>query len=261
MKIIFIGDIMADAGIKAVKKELPALIEKYSIDYCIANGENVSNAKSMNKEHYQILMKFGIDFFTMGNHTFDQGKLFEYLDDVENIIIPANYNYTLNYPGTKIVKINGKRVRITNFLGQVKMSPIPNCPWKIMDEIVKIDDSDIHIVDFHGECNIEKLAFYNKYKDFVSFATGTHTHVQTADESILDGKIAFISDAGMTGPYDSVNGVDLTCGIKNIKTKIPGPSTPADGKYQFNAVIVEFDDETNNPVYIERINIVERKKV
>ena len=216
MKILFIGDVFGEIGREMVNDYLHRLVKDKEIDFVIANVENTSHGKGLLKRHYDELSFQGIQAMTMGNHTFD------------------------------------KKVRVTNVLGVAFMDSRNSNPFDVIDDYLDLQQ-DIHIIDFHGETTSEKIAFAHYVKDKVNGAIlGTHTHVQTADEKIIDGKVAFISDVGMTGPYMSAIGCDLDA----IVTRLRGFGAPfivAKSSGQLSGVIITFEE--NRPVEIERILI------
>ena len=257
--ILFVGDVFGKVGRIALKTELPKLIKKHNINFVIVNAENASHGKSLTKEHYYDLKKLNIDCFTMGNHTFYGGKLVQYLNDVDDILVPANYNAYNKFTGSKIFSKNGKKLRVTSILGQTFMFPIGDNPWKCLDNILENDDSEIHIVDFHGEATSEKIAFGYSYDGLITAQVGTHTHVQTADEKILPKGTGFISDLGMTGPYNSIIGSKLEPIIDRLKKGISHKFIPAKGKYQFMGCLIYINNSTNKVEKMERINIIQQQ--
>jgi len=267
MKILFIGDIFGKAGIRAIKENVDKIKFNEKIDFVIANAENTTQCRGLNFNDYNELCSYGIDFITMGNHTWHKDEVYNIFDQKDNIIRP--YNVTsqkevINGKGTRIVKINNKNVRITNLLGEsiewFSKYKIEN-PFNLLDKIIEEDNInknvDIHIVDFHGETTSEKNAMIQYFKNRVTAIFGTHTHVQTNDAKIV-GNTAYITDAGMTGPKDGIIGASKESIIK----KFTGQSerfklTEEDGKYQFNAVILTIDENNNIPTNIKAINISE----
>ncbi|MDE5599418.1 MAG: YmdB family metallophosphoesterase [Ureaplasma sp.] len=259
MRIMCIGDIFARTGRRALKTELKSLREQYNVDYVIANAENATHCKGLTIKHYNDLMSYGIDFFTMGNHTWNKEDVYELLKTKFNIIRPYNIKFDSNYSmygvGSRIVNFKGIKIRITNLLGEsVMFHNNQYSPFKAMDEILKYgEESDLHIVDFHAETTSEKNAFFCLYQSKISLIYGTHTHVQTADERIREGT-AFITDVGMTGPSDGVIGakiVNMIDKFRNDEGKFI--LEEQEGKYQFCAIIVDFDLYTKKPINIQRI--------
>ena len=221
MKILFIGDILGKVGRYAVKQELAKLIKLHNIDLTIANAENVSHGKSLEKHHYDELVKCGIDVFTGGNHSFFGNKIDSYVDKVNNLLVPVNYSAYNSKAGSRVYEVKGKKIRITSLLGRSFMQPVPESPFAAMDKILQEDKSDFHFVDYHAETTAEKMAFALNYDGQIGALVGTHTHVQTADERILPKGSGFLTDAGMTGPRDSVIGADQEAVIYRTKTNLP----------------------------------------
>ncbi len=258
MKILFIGDILGKSGRRAIKSELSALVKNHNIDFVIANGENVSHGKSLEQSHYLELKELGIDVFTGGNHSFFGNKIEKYVNQVKDLLVPENYSPYTSQLGSRIYKVKNKKIRVTSLLGKSFMQPIPESPFAALDFILlDKEKADIHFVDYHAEATAEKIAFALEYDGKITALVGTHTHVQTADERILPKGTAFLTDAGMTGPRDSVIGAKPEAVIYRTKTNIPAKFSPAEGRYQFMGVIIEIDDNTNKAKSIERINIIE----
>ena len=251
MKILFIGDVFGEIGREMVNDYLHRLVKDKEIDFVIANVENTSHGKGLLKRHYDELSFQGIQAMTMGNHTFDKKELYDYIDEADKIVVPINQPKVLPGVKTRVFDVKGKKIRVTNVLGVAFMDSRYSNPFEAIDEYLDLKQ-DIHIIDFHGEATSEKIAFAHYVKDKASAVLGTHTHVQTADEKIIDGKLAFISDAGMTGPYMSAIGCDLDSIVKRLK----GSSAPfivAKSSGQLSGVVMTF--ENNSPIKIERILI------
>ena len=261
MKLFFIGDIFGEKGKEAIKKELPNLIKKHSIDLVVANAENCTNGRSLSVSDYEFLSKYGIQYFTFGNHTW-------YLDEIKEVLKNKNTIRPVNLKplseeskygvGSLEFTHKNKKIRITNLLGNtVFCHEIQTNPFTKLDEILNINNSNIHIVDFHAETTSEKNAFLQYFAGKVSAVLGTHTHIQSADERIYKNT-AYITDVGMTGPSEGVIGANPETIIKMFK----GESerfrlSPDISNYQLNGVIIEFDNLTNKPIKIERIFIRE----
>ena len=266
MNILFIGDIFGKAGIRAVKENVDKIRINEKIDFVIANAENTTQCRGLNFDDYNELCSYGIDFITMGNHTWHKDEVYDIFNKKTNIIRPYNVkskNEIINGEGTRIVIVNNKKIRITNLLGQsidwFNKYEIFN-PFNLLDEIIEKDkcekNIDIHIVDFHGETTSEKNAMLHYFKNRVTAIFGTHTHIQTNDPKIVSNT-AYITDAGMTGPKDGIIGASKESIIK----KFIGESerfrlTEEEGDYQFNAVILSID-ENNIPINIKTINFNE----
>ncbi|WP_249028755.1 TIGR00282 family metallophosphoesterase [Tannockella kyphosi] len=253
MKILFIGDVMSSIGRDMVEDYLYRIKQQYQIDFVIANVENASHGKGLLKKHYEFFVFQGVQAMTMGNHTFDKKEIFDYIDEANRLIVPMNQPRAL--PGTKsrVFDCLGKKIRITSVLGSAFMDTRNGSPFEMIDDYLDLEH-DIHIIDYHGEATSEKVVFAHYVKDKVQAVLGTHTHVQTADEKIIDGKCAFISDVGMTGPYRSAIG----CDIDSVITRMKGFHAPfiiAESSGQLCAVVLTFED--NKVVDIERIMINE----
>ena len=247
MKILFIGDIVGRIGRRIVKEKLPYFVEKYGIDFVIANGENATHGKGLIRHQYEELIDCGIDVITLGNHYNSKNELARYIGNVDRLVRPANL--LVEYPGegSIVYDLDGVSVRVTNLLGQAFINEQVNNPYYSMLEI--LDDSEeqatINIVDFHGEATGEKMCFALALDGRVTAVLGTHTHVQTRDARILPKGTAFISDAGMCGLYDGVLGFDGDSVVKKIvygqQSKF---ETPSEGRGIFCGVVIDANEDT-----------------
>ncbi len=256
MKILFIGDIFGSIGREMIENQLYQLKKQHQIDFIIANGENAAHGKGITHRIYDELIREGIDVITMGNHTYAKKELFDFIDDVDRLVVPYNQLPTLPGVGSRVFACKNKKIRVTNLLGVSFMNGGNYNPFLKMDELFKKEEkTDLHIVDFHAETTSEKVALGYYLTGKVSAVLGTHTHVPTADERILEGKTAYISDVGMTGPLDGVIGCSKESILYKMTTGLNAKFEVATGKGQLNAVVLEFDDQTNQPLKIERIRI------
>ena len=256
MKILFIGDIVGRSGREAVLAELENLKYKEDIDFCIANGENASGGLGMSRRAYEELKSAGIDYFTMGNHTFSKPDAGHLLSEGENICRPANYTDFCPGEGYAIVTDSkGRKIAVMNLMGTVYNDIALTNPFLAADELIeKIKNvTNIIILDFHAEATSEKIAMGLYLDSRVSAVVGTHTHVQTADAMILPGKTAYITDVGMTGPVDSVLGMKSEIAIKRFLTGEKVRYEQSRNKAVIHAVIIEIDDETGNALSIKAI--------
>ena len=253
MNILFIGDIVGASGRAAVKKHLPALKQRYDIDFVIANGENAAHGKGITPRIYQELITNGIQCITLGNHAYSKSEIIMIKDQADRLVFPVNLIPTSDLSQTKIFRVKDKTLAITNLMTQVFMENVSQSPFESMDTILDHIHADIHIVDLHGEATSEKIAFAYHFKNVLGGVFGTHTHVQTADERIIDG-CAFISDVGMTGPYESIIGRDISEVLARIIQKTATKYTIAETEAVFSAVYVSFD-ASNRAEKIERIQI------
>ncbi len=254
MKVLFIGDIVGNPGRKAVKEMITDIRREMPFDYCVANGENSAGGTGITYVVAQELYKCGIDALTMGNHTWSKKEVTNFIDSDSHIARPANYPSEL--PGKGSVIIDGK-LGVVNLLGRVYMDYV-DCPFKALDRELEYLKSKVKVilVDMHGEATSEKCAMAWYADGRVSCVLGTHTHVQTADERILPFGTAFISDVGMTGPYEGILGVDREIILKKFLSYMPVRFELAKGSVQFNAVHLEMDDKTGKTIRIQRISKV-----
>lgn len=258
LNILFIGDIIGKTGRKVIKNLLPSLIKEKKICFVIANGENAAGGFGITKEKFVELISAGINVITTGNHIWDKKEAIELLKNENNILRPANYpenNPGLGFNVYNIPNTNYK-IGVINLIGRIFMTPA-ECPFlttqKIIEKISK--QTSIIIVDIHAEATSEKqsLGFYLDGK--VSAVIGTHTHVQTADEKILPAGTGFITDVGMTGPFDSVIGVEKETIIRRFLTMMPEKFEVAKNDLKLNAVLLSIDETTGKTIAIERINM------
>lgn len=257
MKFLIIGDVCGKTGRKMINEHVKSLKKKHEIDFVICNGENSAHGKGITKKIYQQLLENGVDCITMGNHTFSKSDINNFIDEANKMIVPYNFPNNDKGQGTAVFHVKGKRVRVTNLLGSLFMGFEVPSAFEAFKEIIKNQTDEIHIVDFHGETTSEKIAFAYHFSDHLSCLVGTHTHVQTADETILLDKTAFISDLGMCGCVDSILGRDINEAISKFISNEKTRYTIAEGRGIFCALIVEIDEKTNKAIKVERIRIVE----
>ncbi|HWQ80879.1 MAG TPA: TIGR00282 family metallophosphoesterase [Ignavibacteria bacterium] len=255
IKILFIGDIVGQPGYRMTKLVLPGIIEKENVDFVIANGENISDGMGILKRDSDELLGLPIDLLTGGNHTLDKIQSHKFINESKNILRPLNYPkgvYGSGY-GIYTTKSNAK-IAVINLIGRVYMKPL-ECPFRAFDRVYEKIKSETNIifVDFHAEATSEKIAFGWYADGKVSAVVGTHTHVQTADSRILPNGTAYITDVGMTGPYDSVIGMKKETSIKRYLFGTPFKHEVAEDDVKFAGVIVEIDSETGKSKKIERI--------
>ncbi|NLG80923.1 MAG: TIGR00282 family metallophosphoesterase [Bacilli bacterium] len=260
MNVLFIGDICGSLGRNTVKNYLTELKEKYKVAFVIANGENAAHGRGITEVMYKQFLEEGINVVTMGNHTFDNHDIFNFIDNAKNLIRPANMDKSVPGKGFDIFTINDIKIAVINLMGRSFMPPV-NCPFRTFDEIYDTvrTITPIIIVDFHAEATSEKMAF-GYYADGKATAViGTHTHVQTADNRILPNGTAYITDAGMTGPLNGVIGVEKDNVINRFINGLPSRFNPVEeGETQLNAVLLNIDPKTGIAEGIERIYITEK---
>ena len=260
MNILFIADIMGEPGRRVVEKRLPLLREKHSIGFIIANCENAAGGFGITPKVAQDLLSFGIDALTSGNHIWDKKEIVEYIDRGDRLIRPANFPPGAPGPGSAVYESeSGVKIGVLNLMGRVFMVNL-DCPFrraKEEAEKLKGRGADIIIVDFHAEATSEKIALARHIDGTVAAVLGTHTHVQTADEKILPKGTAYITDAGMTGPHDSVIGVTPELAINRFLTQMPVRFDTAKGPGTLQGVVISADPYTGLATGIERISIAE----
>lgn len=246
MKILFIGDIVGKIGRRIVKDKIDYYIEKYGIDFVIANGENTTHGKGLNYNHYHELINAGIDVITLGNHYDSKSEIRRYIDRVDRLIRPCNLINPFPGEGSMIYDVDGINIRVVNILGDAFIAEQVNNPYYAMLEVMDSEEeAQITIVDYHGEATGEKMCFARAFDGKVSAVLGTHTHVQTADARILPKGTAFISDVGMCGEYDSVLGFETDSVVdKLVYGKESKFKLHEEGKGLFSAVVIDVDELT-----------------
>ncbi|MBO5452394.1 MAG: TIGR00282 family metallophosphoesterase [Clostridia bacterium] len=254
MNILFIGDVVGRPGRDFLTDNLNRIKRDYKIDFCICNGENSAHGNGCTYETARQLFEAGADIITMGNHTFKNNtqKLF---DDCEYVIRPINYPSTLPGEGSIVFDTGSVRIGVINAQGRIFMDPLDSPFTACKKEVERIkNDCDIIVIDFHAETTSEKAAMAHYLDGEVTAVLGTHTHVQTADEAVLEKGTAFISDVGMTGVKDSILGVDKHIIVDRFVNHINQKFVIAEGKVMFNGVIIEADPKTKKALGIKRLN-------
>ena len=256
MKILAVGDIVGLNGLNKLKEILPNLKQREKIDFVIVNGENVAGGMGITEKDFKQIIFAGADVVTLGNHTWSKKDVFNIIDN-EKLLRPANYPKDVVGKGYNIYKYKNKKIAVINLIGRTNMGVLSENPFLEADNIIKEikDKTDYIIIDFHAEATAEKIALANYLDGKVNIIYGTHTHVQTADEMVLPKGTAYITDIGMTGPADSVIGMDKKASIKRFVTTLPEKYKIADGESKFNSCLFELDDETGRIDKITRINM------
>lgn len=255
MKILAIGDLIGNAGIKELKKQLAEIKKKEEIDFVIVNGENSAEGMGLTETNFKDILAMNIDVITMGNHTWGKKDIFKFIDHPK-LIRPANYPKGVVGKGYNIYTCQNKKIAVINLIGRVDINVLSENPFIVVNEIVeKIkEEVDMIFVDFHAEATAEKIAMGYFLDGKVTAVYGTHTHVQTADEKILPNGTGYITDIGMTGPKHSVIGMDITASLKRFETTLPERYRIATGECILNAVMFDIDDENHKVKSIKRIN-------
>ena len=256
MKILAVGDIVGSAGINELKQQLKGIKEKENIDFTIVNGENSAEGMGITEKNFNDIISQGVDCVTMGNHTWGKKDIFKFIDEPQ-LLRPANYPKGVVGKGLEIYECNGKKIAVMNFMGRVDINILTENPFIMAKEMVEElrGKVDMIFIDFHAEATAEKIAMGRFLDGKITALFGTHTHVQTADEQILPEGTAYITDLGMTGPRDSVIGMDAKVSFKRFETALPEKYKLAEGECMLNAVEFEVDDNTNKVISIKRIQI------
>jgi metallophosphoesterase (TIGR00282 family) len=245
LNLLFLADIVGPAGRRAVEENLPALRERYDADLAIVNGENIADGVGITPKLADKLLAAGADVVTLGNHTYRRGGIGGYLAASERVIRPANQGALTPGNGMAVVEArNGVKVAVLNLLGQLFLDT-PVSPWEMVDALVEEARAAAPVVflDFHGEATSEKVAMATWLDGRVTAVVGTHTHVQTSDARVLPGGTAAITDAGMTGPHDSVIGVKSELAISRMRERLPVRFEPAEGGVRLEGVVVTCTDD------------------
>ena len=254
MKLLFVGDIFGHAGRSIVADHLADIRATQQIDVVIANGENSAAGFGITPSVADELFRYGIDVMTSGNHIWDKKDIFDYIARTPKLLRPANYPQGCPGAGVYIHETkSGARCAVINLQGRVYMANT-DCPFRKADEIIAALPADVKVrfVDFHAEVTSEKMAMGWYLDSRVSAIVGTHTHIPTADTRILPGGTAYQTDCGMTGPYDSVIGVEKEPILRRFLTALPVKMEPSKTGAELHSVIVEVDDQTGKAISIKR---------
>ena len=258
MKALFIGDVFGNLGVKAAEAYLRDIGGREEIDLIVANAENAaSRGTGLNKSAASALFNSGVNIITLGNHAFKDYEVFGMLKEQEHIIRPANFPNGVPGKGSVLFYTRRGAVGIINLLGRLYLEAC-DCPFAAADqEIAKLrEKTNMIIIDIHAEATSEKRALACYVDGRCSLVAGTHTHVQTADGQILPGGSAFITDVGMTGPADSIIGIKQEIAIRRFRTLLPERYTPAEGRAQINAIIVDIDEVSGKSTAIRNVNTI-----
>ena len=239
MRVLFIGDIFGTLGQEALYKYLPKMKSEYKPHLIFVNGENIDRGFGINEKIYKELMKQGVNLITMGNHTFRNKQLFDFIED-SNIIRPANYDKSVPGVGYKTIQFNGEKVTVINLMGRIFMGDPLDNPFKIANEIINDLDSDYIFIDFHAEATSEKIALTHYLDGRVTAVVGTHTHVPTADAMVFPKGTMYITDIGMTGAKYGILGANKDIQVNKFLTGLPSRVIEEKtGPLQFNAVLID----------------------
>ena len=256
MRILAVGDIVGESGVRKLKEELPKIKKEEEIDFVITNGENSAGGMGITEKNFKEIIEAGTNVVTMGNHTWGKKDIFKFIDE-PRLLRPANYPKGVVGKGLGIYECNGKKIAVINLMGRVDINILTENPFIIAKEMVEElkNKVDIIMIDFHAEATAEKIAMARYLDGKITALFGTHTHVQTGDEQILPKGTGYITDLGMTGPKNSVIGMDVNVSIKRFETTLPEKYKLAEGECILNAVRFDIDNQTNRVTEIRRIYI------
>ena len=255
MKILAIGDITSPGGVEHLEKNLWAVREKYGIDFCIVNGENASFITGISREGAEKLLRSGADVITGGNHTMQNYGAHKLLDEESAVLRPINYGRQAPGRGYTIVDTGMCRVLVISAMGNVHIDPQLDAPYSYIEDVLhrEAGNYDISVLDIHAEATGEKLAVAHNFDGRITVVFGTHTHVPTADLSILPKGTGYVSDLGMCGESGGILGMDVGSVIFKMKTKMPGKFKCAEGVPVADAVIFEINGVTKKVTSLKRI--------
>jgi 2',3'-cyclic-nucleotide 2'-phosphodiesterase len=238
MRILFIADVVGVPGRRAIEERLPSLKEELRVDVCILNGENLADGVGITPKLADRMLESGADAITLGNHVWRRGEIVPYLKESDRVVRPANLSSRA--PGKKLIVVDG--VAVINLLGSLFINP-PVSPFEVIDDLVEQAQqrTPVILVDMHGEATSEKVAMAKWLDGKVTAVVGTHTHIQTNDARVQPGGTAAITDAGMTGPHDSVIGVQADLAIRQMRTGMPVRFETASGDVRIEGALIECD--------------------
>ncbi|HEV3483948.1 MAG TPA: TIGR00282 family metallophosphoesterase [Vicinamibacterales bacterium] len=257
MNILFVGDIFGKPGREIARRAIPALVEQRAIDFVIANVENSASGFGVTGDIADTILGYGVDVMTSGNHVWDKKEVLEYIPRQPKLLRPANFPAGVPGRGSYVGRTRtGEPVGVVNIMGRVFMTPLDDPFAVALREIEALRaKARVIIVDFHAEATSEKVAMGWHLDGRVTAVFGTHTHVQTADERLLPKGTAYLTDAGMTGPHDSIIGVSVDAALGRFLSAMPARFEAATGVGRLNAVIVTADPATGKATSIERLNM------
>jgi 2',3'-cyclic-nucleotide 2'-phosphodiesterase len=257
MRILFVGDVFGVPGRRALEDRLPGLREELDVDFCIVNGENAADGAGITGKHADRMLAAGADVITLGNHTWRQRGFADYLAGSDRVLRPANF--AASAPGrgwTTATGRGGTEVAVISLMGALFLDVAHN-PFEVVDGLVEeaARTTPVIVLDVHAEATSEKIALAYWLDGRVTAVIGTHTHVQTADARVLPGGTAALTDAGMTGPHDSVIGVEAELAIRRMRTGMPVRFQPAEGGVRIEGAVVECDATTGRATSCEALRI------
>ncbi len=256
LTILCVGDVFGEPGRKAVHTLLPRLRKQHEVDLAIVNVENAAAGFGVTPQIARSFLEHGVDVMTSGNHIWDKKEIIEYIAKENLLLRPANFPLGTPGVGSVVVKAGPHKVAVLNLMGRVFL-PLLDCPFRKADEeLARLRaETAVIIVDMHAEATSESQAMGWYLDGRVSAVVGTHRHVQTADERVLPQGTAYITDLGMTGPTDSVSGVDKTLALERFLTQMPNRFEPAKGPVALHGALIRIDPETGRGLQIDRLRV------
>jgi 2',3'-cyclic-nucleotide 2'-phosphodiesterase len=261
MKLLFIGDVVGRPGRELLRKGLRPIIDRYGVDFVIANVENAAAGFGVTKDICDTFLEWGVDVMTSGNHVWDKKEAIDYIAGEARMLRPANYPAGVPGRGGYLARTgDGRAVGVVNVMGRVFMTPMDDPFQVVLREIEALRaKTKVIVVDFHAEATSEKVAMGWHLDGKVTLVVGTHTHVQTADERILPKGTAYLTDAGMTGPHDSIIGMEIEPSLARFLNAMPSRFEPATGNPRLNGIVVEADEKTGRALAVTRISHSEKE--
>ena len=259
MRILFIGDIVGRPGREILRKGLRTIVDAHDVDLVIANAENAASGFGLTRDIGDAILSLGVDVMTSGNHIWDKKEVLDYIVREPRLIRPANYPAGVPGRGSYLAQTgDGRFVGVVNVMGRVFMPSLDDPFAVVLREIEALRPrTRVIIVDFHAEATSEKVAMGWHLDGRATLVVGTHTHVQTADERILPHGTAYLTDAGMTGPHDSIIGMEIAPSLGRFLNGMPSRFEPATGNPRLNGVVVEADDKTGTATAVTRVSYSE----
>jgi hypothetical protein len=253
VRILFLGDIVGKPGRRAVRELLPALKSELEIEFTVANGENLAGGIGIIRKVALEVMNYGVDVLTSGNHVFDKREVFEFIDEYEWLLRPANYPRGVPGRGMGVyMSETGVKVCVINLVGRLFTGHF-DCPFRTVDRLLESVPTDVILVDLHAETTSEKQAMAHHLDGRVSALVGTHTHVQTSDWRIMKGGTAYITDAGMSGGFDSVIGIKPESALERFIHQLPSKAEPSKDQLVIEGVYIDVDPTTGKALDIKGI--------
>lgn len=261
MKLLFIGDVVGRPGRELLRRGLRGLVDYHGADLVIANVENAAAGFGITKDIGDTILELGVDVMTTGNHVWDKKEAIDYIASERRLLRPANYPPGVPGRGSYLAETrDGRAVGVVNVMGRVFMTPIDDPFQVVLREIEALHTkTKVVVVDFHAEATSEKIAMGWHLDGRATLVVGTHTHVQTADERILPHGTAYLTDAGMTGPHDSIIGMETQPSLARFLTAMPSRFEPASGNPRLNGVLVDADEKTGRALAVTRLSYSEHE--